>query len=136
MRPDFRVLSLFTLLLFPASAFAQAEGQSPKFDVAVVKRIDKLPNPGGCHQSPVRWQCAGLLMSGLIRMAYKIERYQLIAPDWADHNNTLPAPDMYTFEAEFPAGTEKNQIDLMLQAMLADQFGLKIHHEIRETAIY
>jgi uncharacterized protein (TIGR03435 family) len=43
---------------------------------------------------------------------------------------------MYEFSAKIPEGVATDQIPLMLQGMLRDRFGLKMHWESKEQAVY
>jgi uncharacterized protein (TIGR03435 family) len=42
----------------------------------------------------------------------------------------------YEFSAKIPEGTPADQIPLMLQGVLRDRFGLKMHWESKEQAVY
>jgi uncharacterized protein (TIGR03435 family) len=74
-------------------------------------------------------------MLNLIRMAFKAESYQIVGPPWVAAN-MLPGPDMFFVEARFPEGTTEDQFRMMLQAMLAERFGLTLHHEKRELNVF
>ena len=64
-------------------------------------------------------------MAGL----YKVELYQISGPDWITTSR-------FDVQATLPAGATKAQIPEMLQALLADRFGLTLHREPKEQSVY
>jgi uncharacterized protein (TIGR03435 family) len=64
-----------------------------------------------------------------VAMAYRIKAYQISGPDWV-------ANDRFDLTAKLPAGSTSDQIPEMLQAFLAERFGLKFHHEKKEQPVY
>jgi uncharacterized protein (TIGR03435 family) len=66
----------------------------------------------------------------LIQVAFGIRPYQLIAlPDWADTARFDVAAT-----ASFPASPQ--QMNTMLQSLLADRFDLAVHRDRRELPVY
>src|ERR1700692_4601483 len=70
-----------------------------------------------------------------VEFAYKLwltpeQREALFAhfPNWTK-------ADKFTVEARGPADATKDQMRLMMQSLLADRFGLKVHYERRETPV-
>lgn len=51
-------------------------------------------------------------------------------------NASLELAGRYDLVATMPAGTSKEQLQLMLRNLLADRFGLKAHMETRNTKAY
>ena len=78
-------------------------------------------------------------LSELLHIAYSLPsnnltEYQLSgAPGWAQ-----PGGDYYDVEAKAPgeAPPSAEQVRLMLQTLIADRFGLKLHREPKETPVY
>jgi len=73
----------------------------------------------------------------LIRFAYSIDNDQVFgAPVPA--NGAKPTDYFYTVDARAPGSAAPDQAQLrsMLQALLADRFGLKLHRESREMSFY
>lgn len=116
----------------------------PTFEVASVKPsrtaaspdIDlKRGGPGSndpghvvYHNYPVR---------DLIREAYQVLRVQISGPSWLMSVDRLAkAADTFDIEAKVPLGTTKEQYRLMLQKLLADRFGLKLHREKIQGSVY
>ena len=64
-------------------------------------------------------------MKDLLMTAYDVKAYQVNSPDWFD-------TERYDVAAKVPAGTTREQVHVMWQNLLADRFGLTLHHEPRE----
>jgi uncharacterized protein (TIGR03435 family) len=53
--------------------------------------------------------------------------WQIVGPNWLDSVDVR-----FDVLAKIPPGTTKEQFAVMMQNLLADRFGLKLHHETRE----
>jgi len=118
--------------------FAQA---APQFEVASVK---PAPFTGdgcilcvGVHGSTLTAEHSDLY--SLVMFAYDLKEHAQLSggPAWAAHG-ALASSDLYQVTAkaagEPPPPTE--QFRLMLQALLADRFKLKIHHLNKDLPVY
>ena len=108
---------------------AQARAAAPPaFEVASVK-----PAGTSCRGSrsidsqQVRY--GNFSLKGLVRDAYRVEQYQINAPEWLDSQ-------CYDIAAKLPEGASKEQIPAMLQALLAERFRMTVHKEIRRDRVY
>jgi uncharacterized protein (TIGR03435 family) len=54
-------------------------------------------------------------------------RWQIVGPDWLDKVDVR-----YDVLAKIPPGTTKEQFAVMMQNLLTERFGLKLHHETKE----
>ncbi len=101
---------------------------APQFEVASVKLAGAPPvfastiGESRVNLSPVN-------LKYLIQLAYKVEAFQVSGPDWITKTG-------FSLMAKPPEGATKEQIPVMLQALLADRFGLVLHREAREQQIY
>ncbi len=68
-------------------------------------------------------------LKGLVKDAYKVEMYQIKAPEWLDDQ-------CYDVLANLPAGASKEHIPAMLQTLLAERFHMKVHRETRQGRVY
>lgn len=139
------LMALLPVLNVPkASRQASAQATStPKFAVVSIKPL--APNqvtarspgsafkPGGAYSNP------DVTIYGLLIAAYRLPAYRFdlrALPDWAKTAryaiDARSAPDF----PNLPSAENVRQISLMLQAMLADRFQLKLHHETRQTPAY
>jgi uncharacterized protein (TIGR03435 family) len=115
---------------------ALASAAAQEFDVVSVKPV--TPDSRGysvyCRGGPGSpdpglYNCINMSLSNLITLAYKINHYQLAAPDWAQST-------MFEIHARVPEGATKDDLPLMLQKMLAERFKLVVHHETRDLQKY
>lgn len=106
-----------------------AQQANPRFEVASVKpyRDDQggpWLRPGGTVR------IAGATVEELIRLAYELERYQLVAaPDWI-------RVDRYVIDARAGADVSEAEAKRMLQVLLEDRFKLVTHEEQRDVKFY
>ena len=113
-------------------------GQQPAFEAASIK-----PNASGQDGTSIgprgdRLVATNATLSSLLNFAYAPANGVLLkaqiagAPDWA-------SVDRFDIQAKLPGnapGVPISQIRLALQALLADRFQLKVHHEDRVLPVY
>jgi uncharacterized protein (TIGR03435 family) len=112
-------------------AVAQESGQpgaGPAFEVASVKL--HVAGSGIGPQTPGTYVRRAASIRGLIIAAYALKAGRLVVgPDWID--------GIYLdIDGKLPAGTTKEQVPRMLQALLADRLGLRVHRESRIIPVY
>jgi uncharacterized protein (TIGR03435 family) len=84
----------------------------------------------------------GMSLKALIMSAYSILSDDQIPglPGWTVNAQfdieAKMDPDAAASLAKLPQDEQAKQRQLMLQALLADRFGLKVHHETRELPVY
>jgi uncharacterized protein (TIGR03435 family) len=78
---------------------------------------------------PTLLVCENWDLASLINIAYRLNHYELSAPDWTHQVR-------YDVRARVPVGTSKEQTAAMWQNMLADRFKLMVHRETRELQSY
>ena len=115
-------------ILLACPAFAQA----PQFEVATVK--PSAPGPEqqvkvGVHIDGAQIRVVGLTLRDYVGIAYRTKVAQVSGPDWT-------ANDRFDISATLPAGSTTAQLPEMLQALLADRFGMKVHKEKKEFPVY
>jgi uncharacterized protein (TIGR03435 family) len=117
------------------AAVAIAHAQSPAFDVVSIKpappdtgRISSGGGPG--TRRPGVWTCENMSLHNIVWIAFNLRgEYQLAAPDWMNEPR-------FDITAKVPQGATRDQLYLMLQNMLAERFGLKVHHDRKEVQGY
>ena len=112
------------------------DNPKPSFDVVSIKPSDCRP-PGiqGVTRSmglqPGRFTgCSSL--KGFISKAYEVEDKDPDisgGPGWIDS-------DYFSIEAKAEGVTDRDTLRLMLQSLLEERFGLKIHYETKEQSVY
>jgi bla regulator protein BlaR1 len=103
----------------------------PTFDVASVKpnnsgdlRVSLQVLPGG------RYTATNAPVRTLIRDAYALQGFQLAGgPAWLDSGR-------FDVVAKVEGNPAPNQVRLMLRALLAERFRLRVHSETRDLALY
>jgi uncharacterized protein (TIGR03435 family) len=127
-------------------AGALAFGQSapgPAFEVASVKRSPPVPPTGGVYFGPARggpgtpdpgqvtWSYATL--KAMLMTAYDVQEYQIDGPSWLDPGRL--GQDRYDIVAKVPEHATKEQVRVMWQNLLAERFGVMLHHESKEFQV-
>lgn len=112
-------------------------GQSPAFDVASIKKATAQTGPfanaTGCWSTPPfsetgMYTCYNATVALLAFQAYGLKQYQM--------NGVNDDKDKYTVHAKMPPGTSQDEINPMLQNLLAERFKLTFHWETREVQGY
>jgi uncharacterized protein (TIGR03435 family) len=143
MRKRFAAVAVLT----SGVLFSQTSGAPLSFEVSSVKPasapITTKDDYSAGYNAGMRAAMAaqGLRISGqhvnvtdnslkdLIRLAYQVKEYQVLAPAWM-------ATEKYEIAATMPAGTTRSQVPEMMQTLLAERFHLKLHRETRKTPVY
>jgi uncharacterized protein (TIGR03435 family) len=122
----FRIVAAALLLSCPPSQ-AQTPGQFPDFEVASIK-------PNKSNERMYFGLRNGALMvrnisaKGLIQIAYGKRDFQIAGgPSWITSE---------TFDIDAKAEGQQKATHDMMKSLLAGRFGLKLHTEKKETAVY
>jgi len=121
--------------LVAACAFGQQVAVAPAFDVVSVK-----PSGPDTRGSSVRFLPGGRFevrnspLIAVLEQAYDVTEFQIAeAPGWM----TDARAARFNIEAKPPSGNiDAAQLKLMVQALLADRFRLRVHHETRPVPVY
>ena len=113
-----------------ARLFAQDARDSPRFEVASVKPntlnngLVSMGTQGG------RFTATGLPLRMLIQNAYQVQEDQIIGgPSWL-------VADRFDVQAKAEGNPPREQVQLMIRALLADRFKLAVHKETRDVAVF
>lgn len=113
---------------------ATIQRASPKleFEVASI-RPSQSSTPdrvnSGLHMDGAQAHLGSQSLKNLIAMAYRVQWNMVSGPDWM-------ASARFDISAKLPDGATTAQIPEMLQSLLADRFGLKVHHETKDAPAY
>jgi len=113
--PEFEVASIRPAS-FPTPDQFRGGGGPPQFRAGLLLDAGRLD-----------WGLASL--SDLIQYAYRVKNYQVSGPDWMRSSR-------WNILARLPEGVSPGQAPEMMQALLADRFQLKLHHEKRDQPVY
>jgi uncharacterized protein (TIGR03435 family) len=84
----------------------------------------------GCGKpDPAMVRCTNANLKTLLMRAYNVKGYQIQGPAWIES-------DGYDVMAKVPDGVPADKVPAMLQALLAERFGVKIHKETRVLPAY
>jgi uncharacterized protein (TIGR03435 family) len=110
---------------------ALAHGQ--QFEVASVKPTapgtEYRISGGPGSASPGQIVYTNATLRDLLFMAYRVQLFQMPTPPWMDEVN-------FDLVAKVPPGATRDDVQIMLQHILAERFGLKLHHESRPAKSY
>ena len=130
------VLGLATQSRIPAQPPSQpppGTAASPEFEVASVKPIKRQIGPGAGPWTFThgRFSAEAATLRGVIGWAYGALTIQVHGgPDWLD-------TERYDFAAKAESSDAgRDQLKLMLQALLADRFKLVVHRETKNLPVY
>jgi uncharacterized protein (TIGR03435 family) len=109
---------------------AQTVEPRPAFEVVSIKPLEhSVPLQGRPPSDPGRVTYPNATLTNLIMRAYDVKNYQI---------SGLPSPDtkFYNVVAKIPDGASQEQVPAMLQTLLAERFGLKVHWETQTQPVY
>ena len=118
------------LTLAPATSLAQEKFE---FEVASVKPFSITQTDSsvtlGARIDGAQVRMVGLTMRDLLGAAYRTKVYLINGPEWI-------ATERYDINAKLPAGVSPEKLPEMLQSLLRDRFGLKVHREKKDTPAF
>jgi uncharacterized protein (TIGR03435 family) len=127
--------------IFPfAIAVCMAQAQTPAtpvFEVASLRLTQHGRGPDGWSysdagiKSPGTFAAVNSSLDELIRWAYNVKDYQVSGPEWRNDDAAC-----YDITAKFPPDSAREQVRLMLQALLAERLKVAAHKEMRTLAGY
>jgi uncharacterized protein (TIGR03435 family) len=115
------------LTLSAGAAFAQ----KPEFEVASIRASNPQADgqaTAGMRLDGAQVRFTSLTMKDYIASAYRVKLYQVTGPDWI-------ATERFDISATFPPDS-KAQVAEMLQALLTERFGVKLHRDKRDFPVY
>lgn len=119
------------VLLAVAGVFAQGSEDRSHFEVASIRPVDgraPLSYTGPYSGDPGRIVYSRITLRVLIAGAYPdygLLGQRISGPMWLEKE--------YSVAATIPRGSTPKDVDLMLQNLLAERFGLKFHEEIKDV---
>ncbi len=119
-------------LAVSVAAFSQTPASRPEFEVASIRPSGPTPPERlsiGLHIDGAQVTCNYLSLKDYLGMAYQVKLYQISGPDFI-------ATSRFDIAAKLPAGTPRDQVPGMLQALFEDRFHMKFHRETKDFPVY
>jgi uncharacterized protein (TIGR03435 family) len=117
--------------------FASSDPHLPVFEVASVK-----PNKGGMDMmttlaiTPIGFSAHNIVLKEIIREAYRIQDDQIVGmPAWVNSSRYDIEAKVATADTDALHKLSPGERGLMIQPLLADRFGLKVHTETRNLPV-
>ena len=135
------LVKLCRLLTFALLVVGSAAGQAqprmppdahPAFEVATIRLSDPASTRQGINGDAHGMQLHGQTVTSILMFAYGVHKTQIVeGPAWR-------STDKYNIEGVSTVRGEPDlkQMQEMLRGLLADRFGLKVHHDKREMTYY
>ena len=118
------------IVLAMAAHAQQQPAPRAEFEVVSVKPGDPADPSSSARTTPGGLEMRNTTLKNLVRSAYRLNEYQLDGgPKWVDSAR-------FNIDAKLPAGVPRDQIPLMLQALLADRFKLEFHRVTKTLPEY
>jgi len=119
----------FACLLASTSIIAQ---DRIAFEVASIKPTpEDSPTQvtAGVRIDGAQVRASRLSVKDYIAIAYRLKIHQVTGPEWLGSAR-------FEIVAKLPEGSSPTQVPEMLQTLLADRFGMKMHRETRDFPVY
>jgi uncharacterized protein (TIGR03435 family) len=127
-----RLILLAGLLASTNGTLAQLPAQTdphPAFEAASVKPNSSGSGSSSWHSRPANIDMKNVTLRTVIMAAYKLKDYQISGP-------ASLQTEHYDIVAKAPFGTPDEQLELMLQTLLAERFKLEAHRETKDFPVY
>jgi uncharacterized protein (TIGR03435 family) len=125
------------------AGFAQTAEPKPAFDVTSVKATPASAGRegggrmgfgfgggrGNIQVGPASLTMRNVTLKNAIRWAYQVTEYQVSGPDWLDSAH-------FEIMGKSAAPASEEQLQLMMQTLLADRFKLAFHRQSKEFQVY
>lgn len=121
-----RACRLTALGILAASAvFSQTAEARPVYEVASVKLNNSGSGNSSSNGSKGQIVITNSSLKRLIERAYTVKSFQVTGPDWLESIHV-------DITAKYPPDTKREDMPLMLRALLEDRFKLAIHHKSQD----
>jgi uncharacterized protein (TIGR03435 family) len=129
MRPI--LLAVFSYYLAQGQTFDAASIKPAAMPTMAGRGMTRMAGPSGGPgtNDPGRVHYPFINLKTLLMNAYDVKGFQISGPAWLDS-------ERFDIQATMPPETTKEQFRIMLQNLLAERFGTKVHHETKELPMY
>lgn len=133
-----KIIAYFSLAggLLWTHGWARGQSAPLAFDLATVKpwdpqavRVARAPVSGGPGTSDPGQISYHNDLRRLFMQAYGVRSDQIAGPEWMK-------TERFDITAKVPRGASTDQVNVMLQNLLVERFGVALHHEMRDAPAY
>jgi uncharacterized protein (TIGR03435 family) len=119
-----------------AIAQSPSKASRPQYETAAVHPAPESPPFMGCDPQPARLRCF-LNLQALVSQAYSV-RYEFVVqgPKWIVDKVWALDATIDPVDLDRVKALTREQRSAMIQGVLADRFGLKVHQEMRVEPVY
>jgi uncharacterized protein (TIGR03435 family) len=119
------------IALAASAAFAQSDMPRLEFEVASIKPSPPITDNVklGLRIDGAQVYITAFSLKDYIRIAYRVKDYQVEGPDWI-------SSERFDIAAKLPPGATRDQVNDMLQSLLADRFKVKFHRIKKDFPVY
>lgn len=118
-----------TVICLIASFRCYGQTPAPAFEVATIRANDSQTPANIIQITPGSLNFRNATLNFVIRWAYDVTDSQFNGPAWISSTR-------FDIVAKTAAPADEARMRLMLQSMLADRFGVKVHRETQAMQIY
>jgi uncharacterized protein (TIGR03435 family) len=128
MKNTFRMPRVVVLMLLAGATIVQTQGVA--FEVASIRPAKPGTRPSLFTAENGTLRVAGYSLKSLVQMGWSVREFQVVGgPAWV-------SSDGFDIAAKGDSSATDAQLRLMIQALLADRFQLRLRPDIRELPIY
>ena len=116
-------------------SFGQSSGPAVDFEVAAIHESAPPTGARGMPGFPMlggnesHFEIKNYTLVQWIAYAYDVPEFQIASPEWV-------SSERYDLSAKLPQGSKKQDAPRMLQSLLAERFGLRIHRKTQKIGGY
>jgi uncharacterized protein (TIGR03435 family) len=120
-----------------SGATISVKSSEPRFEVASIKPAPPISPelrrsagmPLGVRMDKAQVSFGGMSLSALISYAYRVKLGQISGPEWL-------ATERFDIVSKLPDGGSTERVPEMLQGLLVERFGLRLHRDSKEFSVY
>ena len=129
--------ALAALLFLPHAYCFGQDAAPPRFEVAAIKPCEPgTPEPPGLRMGMVRYTFpGGRFEAHATTVEFLLEWSYGLLPSQHSRGPSWMENEKFDIVAKAPGNASDEQMMLMTQALLAERFNLKFHHESREAPV-
>ena len=124
------IIGWFVLLIACCSqALAQPSAEAQTFEIASVRASEPGARGESVVTEPGKLTMRNVSLRSCIQWAYDVRSFQISGPGWLTDSR-------FDIAAKAAGAASDDRLRPMSRALLAERFGLRLHHERKELPVY